>query len=219
MFWVSYADLMTSMFFLMLTLFITTSIVLNKEREKWKEKYTTSEQEKRQLSEINDAIQDLDSNYFEYVKDYKKHKLKVEVNFPTNEYNISLLSQSTQDSLSKAGEILEKFIENRVADTARFKNVQYLLIIEGQASRIGPESINYPLSYNRAYSLKAFWENRGIQFNARNCEVIICGSGDGRQSGTGLMREEYEPKNQRFLIHIIPKPGYNMKNSNETNPS
>ena len=99
--------------------------------------------------------------------------------------------------------------------TSQNPNIQYLLIIEGQASKIGPEAINYPLSYRRAYGLKQFWENNGIKFTATNCEVLICGSGDGRQSGTGLMREKTEKLNQRFLIHILPKPGQ----TNETKTS
>ncbi|MCI6679621.1 MAG: hypothetical protein MR468_01210, partial [Bacteroides sp.] len=66
------------------------------------------------------------------------------------------------------------------------------------------------LSYRRAYSLKKYWEDKDIKFDALNCEVLIGGSGDGVQSGTGLMREDSSKEylNQRFLIHILPKPGY-----------
>ena len=78
--------------------------------------------------------------------------------------------------------------------------------IEGQASKDG-YAYNYELSYQRALSLKKFWEDNGLNFNDKNCEVLICGSGDGRLSGTGLMRESKEVLNQRFLIHILPKPG------------
>lgn len=217
LFWASYADLMTSLFFLMLTLFITTSIILNQERKKaeddrkdWEEKYYTSEQEKKQLSAINDAIKGIDEHYFEYTDEFKKHKLKIEVNFPPNQYSIkTYLPFSTQNELEKAGRILQKFIKQRTEENP---NVQFLLIIEGQASRTGSEDVNYPLSYNRAYNLKQFWEEKGITFPAKNCEVIICGSGDGRQSGTGLMREKVDRLNQRFLIHILPKPGF----TNET---
>ena len=58
-----------------------------------------------------------------------------------------------------------------------------------------------------AKNLKKFWDNNNIHFYNGNCEVLICGSGDGRLSGTGLMRESTEVLNQRFLIHILPKPG------------
>ena len=55
--------------------------------------------------------------------------------------------------------------------------------------------------------VKKFWDNNNIHFDRDNCEVLISGSGDGRLSGTGLMRELEEKANQRFLIHILPKPG------------
>ena len=122
------------------------------------------------------------------------------------------MPELTQKQLLAAGVKLRDFVQET---TSQNPNIQYLLIIEGQASKIGPEAINYPLSYRRAYGLKQFWENNGIMFTATNCEVLICGSGDGRQSGTGLMREKTEKLNQRFLIHILPKPGQ----TNETKTS
>ena len=99
--------------------------------------------------------------------------------------------------------ILQDFI---IKTTQSNPHIQYLLIIEGQASKDG-YAYNYELSYQRALSLKKFWEDNGLNFNDKNCEVLICGSGDGRLSGTGLMRESKEVLNQRFLIHILPKPG------------
>ena len=59
----------------------------------------------------------------------------------------------------------------------------------------------------REKATRRFWEENGIVFNDENSEVLICGSGDGKLSGTGLMRETEEVLNQRFLIHILPKPG------------
>ncbi len=204
LFWASYADLMTSLFFVMLVLFIGVIIVLNEERIEIKTKYETSEKEKKVLQEINDATKNIDSTYFSYIEEYKKHKLRIEVNFRINDSEIENLPVSTKEQLKEAGIKLKGFVEET---THKNPSIQYLLIIEGQASRLGEEYINYPLSYQRAYGLKKFWEENGIQFTADNCEVLICGSGDGKQSGTGLMRESNEKLNQRFLIHILPKPG------------
>lgn len=204
-FWASYADLMTSLFFIMLMLFVSVIVLLNRERNIIKGKYDKSEAEKAQLEQINSAIQGLDATYFEYVPEYKKHKLKIPVNFDNDAHDVSRLSQETQDALEDAGKRLQAFVQQT---TSRNKNIQYLLIIEGQASKIGGSEHNYILSYERAYSLKTFWEEKGISFSASNCEVIISGSGDGLLSGTALMRESNERQNQRFLIHIIPKPGY-----------
>lgn len=204
LFWASYADLMTSLFFVMLVLFIGSIVVLDQERREFKGKYETSEREKKVLQEINDATKNIDSTYFDYKEEYKKHKLKIDVNYGTDHDQIEELPIDIQDKLLAAGKKLRDFVQET---TSQNPDIQYLLIIEGQASKIGPESINYPLSYRRAYGLKQFWENNNIKFTATNCEVLICGSGDGRQSGTGLMREKIEKLNQRFLIHILPKPG------------
>lgn len=204
LFWASYADLMTSLFFVMLVLFIGSIVILDQERREFKGKYETSEREKKVLQEINDATKNIDSTYFDYKEEYKKHKLKIDVNYGTDHDQIEELPIDIQDKLLAAGKKLRDFVQET---TSQNPDIQYLLIIEGQASKIGPESINYPLSYRRAYGLKQFWENNNIKFTATNCEVLICGSGDGRQSGTGLMREKIEKLNQRFLIHILPKPG------------
>lgn len=207
LFWASYADLMTSLFFIMLTLFVASSILLGKKSDEWEDKYRQSEDEKKQLQQINDVIQELDTTYFEYIDAYKKSKLVIPVNFAVNQSNIYGLPEATRNDLKKAGESLKNFVDSTVV---KFPGVQYILIIEGQASKIGGTDHNYELSYQRAYSLKKFWEQEKILFDAQNCEVLIGGSGDGVQSGTGLMREDssHEKLNQRFLIHIIPKPGY-----------
>ena len=204
LFWASYADLMTSLFFVMLILFSGSIITLNKERNEFRGKYETSEREKKVLQEINDATKNIDPKYFEYIDKYKKHRLKIDVNFQMNDDNIFNLSETTRSDLLSAGKTLRDFVDKTVLKNPE---IQYLLIIEGQASRYGPMDFNYRLSYSRAYGLKKFWEDNGIRFTAENCEVLICGSGDGQQSGTGLMKETNEEQNQRFLIYILPKPG------------
>lgn len=84
--------------------------------------------------------------------------------------------------------------------------VNYLLIIEGQASNDGYIK-NFELSYERALSLYNYLQNnRKLDLKRENCEVLICGSGT-----QGTMRSypdnSTNKKNQRFLIHILPKPG------------
>lgn len=210
-FWASYADLMTSLFFVMLMLFVVAVVELNKKNVELGKQNAIIEGEKDKLKvqlkkaqEIEDATMGLESEYFEYMKEYKKHKLTVDVSFPTGESDIErYVPESTKKELLAAGNKAKEFIKST---TKEHPGIQYLLIIEGQASR-DSYSQNYELSYKRAYSLKKFWEKGGVKFTDQNCEVLICGSGDGRQSGTGLMRETNERLNQRFLIHILPKPG------------
>ncbi len=205
-FWASYADLMTSLFFVMLALFILTIIGLNKARLGEIERTKILEAKIAKADEINNATRELDSlhsDYFQYFPEYKKHKLKVSVNFPTNSPSMANIPNKTKEDLIMVGKILQKFINKT---TKKNPQIQYLLIIEGQASKDNYTQ-NYELSYQRALSLKRFWEQYGIHFADKNCEVLICGSGDGKLSGTGLMRESREVLNQRFLIHILPKPG------------
>lgn len=207
-FWASYADLMTSLFFVMLMLFVVVVVELNKKKGEIEIEVEKLAAQLQKAQEIENATLGLESEYFEYKGEYKKHKLTIDVSFPTRQSDIELyVPKATKDSLLAAGRKAKAFIDST---TAIHPGIQYLLIIEGQASRDSYPH-NYELSYERAYSLKKFWEKGDslgpILFNDTNCEVLICGSGDGKQSGTGLMRETNERLNQRFLIHILPKPG------------
>lgn len=203
-FWASYADLMTSMFFVMLMLFVVAIVELNKKKTSIEIEKDKLEAQLLKAQEIENATMGLESDYFEYKKEFKKHKLTIDVSFPTGESDIEIyVPKSTKDELLAAGKKAKSFIDST---TSKHNGIQYLLIIEGQASK-DSYTQNYELSYKRAYALKQFWEKNGIKFTDKNCEVLICGSGDGRQSGTGLMRETNERLNQRFLIHILPKPG------------
>ena len=103
--------------------------------------------------------------------------------------------------LLNAGRAINQFIR----DACEKYEAQYLLIIEGQASKDNYIR-NNELSYERALALVNYWRNNGIYFNPEQCEVIISGSG---QDGTLRIQPDVRGnvKNQRFLIHILPKPG------------
>lgn len=239
-FWASYADLMTSLFFLMVILFIICIVELrsigitpgelarlryeldsmklvnsslglrlektNVHLDSMTYLVNATQEQIDKVNEINEATENLDPNYFVYDPLHKKHKLNFDVKFRIEDDNIGNISRIEREKLLSVGKALQTFI-----DSASINNpqVQYLLIVEGQASRDGMEQMdyNYDLSFRRAKNLKKYWDSNDILFNAGNCEVLISGSGDGRLSGTGLMRESEETANQRFLIHILPKPG------------
>lgn len=239
-FWASYADLMTSLFFLMVVLFIISLVqlkqinatpeevaILKRECEKLRELNLAMELKQKstsiqldsmrylanatqahidKINEINNATKNLHPDYFVYDSINKKHKLNFNVRFKIDDDEIYNISKEERGKLLSVGSELETFIQNASINTPE---VQYLLVIEGQASRDGADKMdyNYDLSYRRAKNLKKFWDKNNIHFNKGNCEVLISGSGDGRLSGTGMMREREEKANQRFLIHILPKPG------------
>lgn len=191
-FWVSYSDLMTSMFFIMLLLFVLSSAGL----------YFRSEATQKELDEIKsvqNSTKDLSREYFDYNEEYKKYILKVECFFPVLHTQIFDLSEGCRDSLKLAGKEIGYFL-------AKHREHKYVLIIEGQASKNSQAwtDRNYELSFQRAYSLMRYWQDDCKIDFGNNCEFQISGSGDGRYN-IDAMRDDIEEKNQRFLIHIIPK--------------
>lgn len=204
LFWTSYSDLMTSLFFVMLTLFVVAVIAMGRAlRDETKLRELTEEKLKK-IREIESSIENIDSTWFEYNKKHKKHVLKIDVSFDTGKADIENIPLATREELYKAGKAIEKFLDKAQAEFG--DTVKYLLIIEGQASNDG-YSRNYELSYDRALSFFNYLKlNRNVDLRRGNCEVLICGSGTH-----GAMRAEPDnatnKNNQRFLIHILPKPG------------
>lgn len=202
-FWTSYSDLMTSLFFVMLVLFAVSFYMLNKKREEAEAEKVeaVAEQERVQaaldkLEEIENATKALDERHFTYNPRYKKHVLDVSVNFPVGSAYITDIRPETRVALIRAGESLRATIRRM---REQF-DVEYLVVIEGQASKDGYAK-NNELSYARALALRDFWKFQGVNLS-EDCEVIVGGSGEG-----GEMREGNERKNQRFLVHIVPKTG------------
>ncbi len=209
-FWTSYSDLMTSLFFIMLVLFVLVIVLLHKRME-------ATERQLEEIKRVEASTKELDkSNYYAYKPEYKKYVLTVRCFFNALKYDLPDLQTNT-DKLKSAGIEIKNFL-------SRNETNQYLLIIEGQASRNSKEltELNYNLSFQRALTLMKFWKDVcKIDFGS-NCEIQIAGSGDGRYNfgwtdgedtetfkmldGT-LMRERGDKEfvNQRFIIHIIPK--------------
>ncbi len=192
-FWTSYSDLMTSLFIIMLVLFVLVIVLLNKRMEA-----TIIELE--DIKKVEASTRDLEGKYFTYNREYEKFILNIDCQFPVSKYDIELLSDTTRFQLMDAGQQVKDFLEKHAEN-------QYLVIVEGQASANSEKmtEFNYNLSYQRALSLIKFWAtNPDVKFSERNCELQIAGSGDGRLSAK-TMRDSVNEKNQRFLIYIIPK--------------
>lgn len=202
-FWTSYSDLMTSLFFVMLVLFILVIVVLHKRME-------ATEQQLEEIQAIAKSTEELNnSEYFSYRPEYKKYVLNIKARYPIKASDINLLISDNKDELLAqivdAGQVISDFLK-------RHKENQYILIVEGQSSSIHYEQ-NYQLSYERALALIKFWmEDSGITFGD-NCEILISGSGDGTIDTHSMRESEEEDKeiNQRFLIHILPKNVFESK--------
>ena len=199
-FWTSYSDLMTSVFIIVLVLFVLVIVLLNNRM-----KATLMELEN--IKKVEASTRDLEGEYFSYNKEYEKFILNIDCQFPVRKYDINLLDKQTRDKLMDAGRQVKNFLENHSEN-------QYLVIVEGQASANSEAwtEYNYNLSYQRALSLIKFWAtNPDVKFSEKNCELQIAGSGDGRLSAK-TMRDSVNVKNQRFLIYIIPKNIINKDN-------
>lgn len=193
-FWISYGDIMTSLFFIMLVLFglyqLRVSASLNQLNE---------------IKKIQIALENLDTRYFKYDENNKRYKLNADVNFQSNSFDMLDIPLEKRVVVLDAGknifELMTKLnIEN--------PNINYLLIIEGNTQRfnnnfISSPDVGYRLSYNRALALVSYWKENGIDFKRfNNCELLIVGSGYFSKS-----REENEVENRKFTIQITPKIG------------
>jgi hypothetical protein len=220
-FWVGFADLMTSLFFIMLILFIVTVVVLEnkmvdntkiiEQNEKLisnlieKEKDLNIENEKlNKLLKIEEQFKPLEENssfvYLEECKKFVASKLIGKVIFNPKEVSIK---KDFIDITLEAGKTLESFLGDlkEVNPT-----MSYLLVIEGNMAnrydkRIGiDDEWGYNKSYQRALAVYMLWQNNSVDFRKYNVEVMICGSGFN-----GLCRDRVEENNKRFSIQIIPK--------------
>lgn len=218
-FWTSYSDLMTSLFFVMLLLFIMTIALTHNAVVRLENEKKATEQELNKIKELQESVKKIDTTYFEYDSIFKRHTLKsISVSFKAGSSDINDISDGDRTKLSEAGKAITSFLKD-VKKT--IPNAEYLIIIEGQSS-----SDNYfynnELSYARALALKRFWDKEGIKFDDLPGELLVSGSGCDskfriKPEGDSIEyknRKRWVPnaKNQRFVIHIIPKPGdFNFK--------
>ncbi|MBR5037372.1 MAG: hypothetical protein IKX65_01420 [Prevotella sp.] len=241
-FWPSYVDIMTTLFAIMLVLFVVSY-----------SRFKVKEQELQVLADhfieiidIYDAVGNIDSTKFEYNEQYSKNIFKLEIEYQPKEFELSRLqldkdgkteeAEALRAQIKNAGDSIRVTIQNLQKNDKLKKDIKYLVVIEGQASKIAfndPDPIwrnNYTLSYLRALNLHEFWKENGIDFsNMERCELVICGSGEEGKpryvpeedltEQRFTSKDSYntwaniESKNQRFLVHIVPVIGkLNMDN-------
>lgn len=224
-FWMSFSDLMTSLFFVVLVLYVLTYVMLKREQAKL---ITTVENLEQKLEVYDLVEQNLkplknDSHLFRYEEEYKRFTLAFDVKFELSQYEIKKGKLKNYNETSKkiisVGKELQKTIDilaRKKAEDPAMKNVSYLVIISGYASHLlnGTQVNDYELSYRRAYNLWNYWKKIGVNFEATKyrglIDLQISGNGWG-----GVGRFERDPnnffrnetKNQRFIIQIVPKIG------------
>lgn len=229
-FWPSYVDIMTTLFAITLILFAVSF-----SRFKIKEKQLQLlVNEYEDIINVYSTVGSIDSTkYFDYNDQYLKHLFTVDVEYQQKEYRINKLNldlsdkdaaANKRDSIIAAGKIIKQTIERLESKDSDKNNIKFLVVIEGQSSRVKYDNDdyrnNYTLSYLRARFLNNFWKDNGIDLaSIPKCELIISGSGeDGvpriipKTSNPQTKNEmndwiAEESKNQRFLIHVVPVIG------------
>ena len=232
-FWVSYSDLMTSLFFVMLVLFVlvyalqaTNIKKLEENKEELINQKALLINQKALLEKIQDSLKNNNKDLLaakeelDLIKEIKKaldnldpryfsynEKYKKHVlNIPNIEF-----AKGKSNMMFMSGNTRIKIrdageiLKKLMNQLPKRDNIRYLLVIEGQASK-DDYSGNDELSYRRAIALRNFWFGLNPNLNnvLPNCEVIIAGSG---QYGVPRITPDRPPANQRFLITIIPKIG------------
>lgn len=207
-FWTSYADLMTSLFFIMLVLFVICMIQVGRKnialgKALGEAKVTIKQQE--QLLQMEEQFKLLsNSTCLGYDSEkrmfYAKDLVGIEI-FDPDEENIK---DEYIDTVDKIGQDLIAILKELGKN-----NFSYQLVIEGTAaipwSSLQNNSFNpdskyaYELSYRRALALYNAW--RRYDFRQYNTEIIIAGSGFNGINRDNLVEEN----NKRFIIQIIPK--------------
>lgn len=241
-FWPSYVDIMTTLFAITLILFVVSFArfkIKETELQQSNDVLQTLVDEYENIITVYSTVSKIDSTeYFGYNEQYLKHLFTVDVEYQTKEFHINRLKLDQSDiaaankvrqDIIDAGNLVKSTIQSLEQSDSVASNIKFLVVIEGQSSRIrfdeGPWMNNYTLSYLRAQYLNEFWKENGIDIDAiPRCELIIAGSGEqgvprnvpNEQELHRLYpnQQEYQKKwneiemgNQRFLIHIVPVIG------------
>lgn len=219
-FWTSYSDLMTSLFFVMLVLFIICMIRVGGINNALKNKIAELDSINTNLAATNEQLNQIlqleeqfkvlsSSSALSYDTNKKMFYARDLVGIEIFVSNSDVIKEEYYNVVDKVGKDLRGILKNLSCNNKSFK---YQLVIEGNAAirwdRLLDGSYNpdnnemYNLSYRRALALYNRWKTVDkIDLRQYNTEVIIAGSGFN-----GINRDnKVEENNKRFVIQIIPK--------------
>ena len=210
LFWTSYSDLMTSLFFAILVLFVVVVVAMGAVNRQLQEALTRSKATNEQLNQIlslQDQFKTLStSSSLQYDEQKRAFYARDFVGIEIFNPNEDVIKEEYLETVKKVGEDLKQLIDSLRVNN---KDSKYLLVIEGtaaipyralKAKTFNPDNKDmYELSYRRALALYNEWKH--LNFRESNTEIIIAGSGFN-----GINRDEIvEDNNKRFVIQIIPK--------------
>ena len=210
LFWTSYSDLMTSLFFAMLVLFVVVVVAMGTVNKQLKEALNRAEitiEQQNQVLKLQEQFQTLaSSTSLDYDDEKRMFYAKDFVGIEIFEPNEADIKKDFVNKVDEVGKDIKNIIDSLNKANSNFK---YQLVIEGTAAipykelRAGTYNKDnydmYLLSYRRALALYKRWQH--LNFRESNTEIIIAGSGFN-----GINRDKVlEDNNKRFVIQIIPK--------------
>ena len=217
LFWTSYSDLMTSLFFAVLVLFVVVVVAMgtvNRQVQEAKEKLEKALEDANATNEQLNHILRLQAQFntltasssLKYDEQKRMFYAKDFVGIEIFKPNEAVIKDEYLETVNKVGVDIKKLIDTLKVHNRDFK---YQLVIEGtaaipykelRAGTFNPDNMGmYELSYRRALALYNKW--KGLNFRESNTEIIIAGSGFN-----GVNRDNIvEDNNKRFIIQIIPK--------------
>ena len=210
LFWTSYSDLMTSLFFAILVLFVVVVVamgVVNRQLKAALELANATNEQLAQILSLQDQFKTLStSSSLQYDEQKRAFYARDFVGIEIFNPNDDVIKEEYLETVKKVGEDLKQLIDSLRVNN---KDSKYLLVIEGtaaipyralKAKTFNPDNKDmYELSYRRALALYNEWKH--LNFRESNTEIIIAGSGFN-----GINRDEIvEDNNKRFVIQIIPK--------------
>ena len=205
---------MTSMFFVMLVLFVLAIALLHHkvvEIQSLYEEVKVKNEQYEKLMQLEAQYEELGrSTDFQYIEDKRMFVAKDFIGIEIFNPNDATIKQEYISTVDKVGASLDNIVKRLYESNP---DLRFQLVIEGNAAipwqmkrdrTYNSDHIQmYKLSYDRALALYLHWKNNGIDLRRYNTEVIISGSGFN-----GINRDnEVEENNKRFIIQIIPKPG------------
>ena len=217
LFWTSFSDLMTSMFFAMLVLFVVVVVAMGAanrnlqqtiiELEEAKKRAEATAEQLTQITQLSEQFETLTtSSSLGYDADKRMFYAKDFVGIEIFHSNTDTIKNEYLETVTNVGNDLQNILKQLNSNN---KNFKYLLVIEGTAAIPWEQKISgtynpdspamYDLSYRRALALYNKWKH--LNLRRYNTEIIIAGSGFN-----GINRDNInEDNNKRFIIQIIPK--------------
>ena len=182
-FWLSYSDLMTSLFFIMLVLFVVcickmkiTNFQLN---TALKEANATNEQ-LQQILQLETQFKELSkSSDLKYIEEKKMFVAKDFIGVEIFNPNKDVIKPEYIATVDRVGNSLQEIVQ-RLHE--KNPNLNFQLVIEGNAAipweQLKENTYNadniqmYELSYHRALALYRRWKLKGFDFRNYNTEVV-----------------------------------------------